>query len=320
MMKKYRLLPVLLLLFSLLLAACSSGGNTASGGIQQQTRDVVTTAPAQPSGAPVPAPGENGYGNVPGDREESLPSTVRSESKLILRASLTVESTEFDKAVAALDRLVGETGGYYESNVLQQGTYYAASAARQGEFTIRVPREQFEAFLSAAGNVGHVVSSSKTSEDVGEAYADAEIRLKTQRTKHERLLSLLEKADNMENIIALESALSEVEYEIERLSGTLRKYDSLVGYSTVTLRLNEVVTITEQPKETASLSGRIANAFSGGLRALGRSAGNLAVWMAYNFVGLLFFLAVCAAAAVIGIKNYRRKHPKAKPVCPENKE
>lgn len=316
MMKKYRLLPAFLLLFSLLLAACSSGGTAAPGSSQQ---DMVS-APAQPSGAPAPAPSENGYGEVPGQREDSLPSTIRSESKKILRASFTVESTEFDKAVAALNRLVGDTGGYYESNVLQQGTYYAAGTARQGEFTIRVPQEQFKAFLSAAGNVGHVVNSSETSEDVGEAYADTEIRLKTQRTKHERLLSLLEKADNMENIIALESALSEVEYEIERLSGTLRKYDSLVGYSTITLRLYEVVTITEQPKETASLSGRIANAFTGGLRALGRSAGNLAVWMAYNFVGLLFFLAICAAAALFGMKRYRRKYPKAKPVTPETKE
>ena len=44
----------------------------------------------------------------------------------------------------------------------------------------------------------------------------------------------------MEDIITIESAISETEYEIERLSGTMRHYDALVDYATVTLELSEV--------------------------------------------------------------------------------
>ena len=44
----------------------------------------------------------------------------------------------------------------------------------------------------------------------------------------------------MEDIITIESAISETEYEIERLSGTKRHYDALVDYATVTLELREV--------------------------------------------------------------------------------
>lgn len=315
-MKKHRLLPALMLILALGLSACS-GASRGSGA--PQGMDSSATAPGAPSATPIPMPSEPGGGL--GGGESSYTDGVSSqfkESKLILRADLTMQSTEFDKALSSLDQLVREKGGYYESNVIQRGAYYDVSAARYGEFVIRVPREQYDAFLSAAGTVGHIVNSSESSEDVGEVYYDTEIRLKTQQTKHERLLSLLEKATDMENIIALENALSEVEYQIERLSGTLRKYDSLVGYSTVSLSLNEVLVITEQPREAAGIGGRIANAFTGGLKDMGRSLGNLAVWGAYNFFGILFFIAFCAAAVLV-VKKYRIRREKGQRPGPEGR-
>lgn len=309
-MKKRCLLPITAFLLSLSLAACSSGVSSMS---------APQSAPS-PSVMPSIAPAEDYLYKKPAGTSTAdggSPSAVLRDSKLILRANLTVESQEFDAAVAALDKLVKDKGGYYESSNLQQGTYYdsyssTAHAARYGDYTIRLPQDQFEAFLNAAGDVGHVVSSSSSSEDVGEEYYDIDIRLKTQQTKYERLLALLEKADNMENIIALENALSDVEYEIERLTGTLRKYDSLVGYSTITLRLNEVVKLTEQSKETASLGGRVSSAFSGGLKSVGQDLSDLAVWGAYHFIGILIFLAIAVAAAVFLGKGYRKRYPKDK--------
>ncbi len=309
-MKKHILLPISAILLSLSLVACSSG---MKGSAPQAVAPAPSSGVSEPAGRPdyefggiAESPSKGG--------DSSAPSQQVRDSKLILRASLTMESQEFDAAVAALDQLVKAKGGYYESNNLQQNTYYDADTstarpARFGDFTIRLPKDQFEPFLGAAGDVGHIINSSRFSEDVGDAYYDTELRLKTQQTKHERLLSLLEKADNMENIIALENALSNVEYEIERLTGSLRNYDSLVGYSTITVRLNEVLKLTEQPKATASLGGRIANAFSGGLKAFGEGLGNLAVWGAYHFVGVLVFLAVAAVAAVLARREYRKRRP-----------
>lgn len=309
-MKKHSLLPALMLILALSLSACSSRGSVSSAPGSAPYPSVNQDNGAAPSAMPPSMPSEPEGGLSGGESsytDEKLPSL--KESKLILRADLTMQSTEFDKALSSLDQLVREKGGYYESNIVQRGAYYDVNAARYGEFVIRVPQEQYHAFLSAAGTVGHIVNSSESSEDVGEVYYDTEIRLKTQQTKHERLLSLLEKATDMENIIALENALSEVEYQIERLSGTLRKYDSLVGYSTISLSLNEVLVITEQPREAVGIGGRIANAFSGGLKDMGRGLGNLAVWGAYNFFGILFFIALCAAAVLV-VKRYRIRQEK----------
>ena len=86
-------------------------------------------------------------------------------------------------------------------------------------------------------------------DDVSEAYYDQESRLTTQRTKLERLQELLRQAQDMEDIITIESAISETELEIEFLTGSLRKYDSQINYSTITLSLREVYRREEREEQ-----------------------------------------------------------------------
>ncbi len=82
---------------------------------------------------------------------------------------------------------------------------------------------------------------SSSAENITEEYYDTDSRLKTAQIKLERLQELLSKADNMADIITIESAISDTEYEIESLSGTLRHYDALVDYATVSLTLSETL-------------------------------------------------------------------------------
>ena len=148
--------------------------------------------------------------------------------------------------------MVQECGGYFQNASVEGGSLRNQSASRWGNYTIRLPQEQFDIFLGRTGELGYVTSQSESSENVSQQYYDTQARLKAQRTKQERLLSLLEKADSMETIVALEDALSEVEYEIESLSTSLNEYDSLISYSTIELTLDEVKTITTTPGERDS--------------------------------------------------------------------
>lgn len=50
----------------------------------------------------------------------------------------------------------------------------------------------------------------------------------------------------MEDIIALESALSDVEYQIEQYSSELNRYDALVAFATFTISLSEVGKVTQE--------------------------------------------------------------------------
>lgn len=309
-MKKRCLLPAILSLLLLLLPACSGGAN---GGPSADTGAYSSGG----EGAPAPAPEPEGVAPPAGLPSSSTGSGVYAdaESKLIRRAELNLQTTDFAAAVEALNTLVSEQEGYYESAEAQGGEYFDSSATRYGTYVVRVPSARYEAFMNAVGSVGYVVSRGESSTDVGQEYADTEARLATLKTKHERLLALLEQAATMEDIISLENALSECEYEIDQNSTALRRYDNLVGYATINVQLNEVLKIEEKPKEAVGFGARLSAAFSGGFQDFGRTLGNFAVWCAYHFVGVLLFLTVVTAVTVVLVKKYR-KPGKAKAVPP----
>ena len=294
-MKGKRILPLALLLAAVL-TACS-GGNSA-------------TMAAAPSAA-AEYKGEMDRPEEPAP-DMALSTTLRAagvyeDAKLIQRADYEVQTTDYPTAETALEALVERCGGYFEYQETSGGGYYESAARRWGSFTIRVPKEQYDAFTGSVGEVGHVVSQSGSAEDVGQNYSDIELRLQTQRTKQERLLALLEKAATMEDIISLENALSETEYQIEQYTSDLKRYDSLIDFATIELRLTEVARISDEPGEVAPLGTRVASAFGEGLHSFGDGLGNLAVWLAYHAVGVAAFLAVLAGAGLAVRRRLRKR-------------
>lgn len=231
-------------------------------------------------------------------------------AKLIREAELRIQTTKFEESVSTLERMVEQVGGYFQNASLHGGSYRDANSNRRGEYIIRIPSECYDAFLGQSGELGYVTYRDERTQDIGERYYDTQARLKTQRTKQERLLSLLEKAETMEDIIALETALSDVEYQIEQLSSTLNRYDSLVGFATIQLDLHEVYEVSEEPGIPNSLGERMSRGFASSLDGLVDGAQDLLVWMSYNVFGLLMFALVIGAGAVILMRKvsvFKRK-------------
>lgn len=298
-MKGKTILPLALLLAAVL-TACS-GGNSA-------------TMAAAPSAA-AEYKGEMDRPEEPA-ADMALSTTLRAagaaagvyaDAKIIQRADYEVQTTDYPAAETALKALVERCGGYFEYQETSGGGYYESAARRWGSFTIRVPKEQYDAFTGSVGEVGHVVSQSGSAEDVGQNYSDIELRLQTQRTKQERLLALLEKAATVEDIISLENALSETEYQIEQYTSDLKRYDSLIDFATIALRLTEVARISDEPGEVAPLGARVASAFGEGLHSFGDGLGNLAVWLAYHAVGVAALLAVLMGAGLAVRRRLRKR-------------
>ena len=233
-----------------------------------------------------------------------------TNAKLIRTAYLTMETLEFDAAVTALDVLVVQCQGYYShSEVQNSGDEWSV---RYGSYTVRVPKAAYDTFMSQVGNVGQVVHRSESTEDVGEAYYDTELRLKSLNTRHDRLLALMEKADDMDSIVALQNYLADVEYEIDRYSGELRRYDALVDYATINITLDERARLTNEPGEKASFTDQFGAAFAEGLNNFAQGVKNLLIWAAVNFIGLLVTLAI-AVFAFVNLRKYWKKRGKPLP-------
>lgn len=281
---KKRLLPLFLaLLLSLSACGSSSGGTTNSAAAGDASAD-------------------NGWAEAAMDAADTAGgadfSAVRRNAKLILNADLSLETQDFEKSAADIEKMTAEAGGYIESS----GTY-GDTGSRSANYTLRVPQEKFEQFYAQLGENMHVVSRSRSSEDVTEQYTDIETRLATLQTKHERLLSLLEKADKMEDIIALENALADCEYEIDSLTGSKRRYDDLVGFSTFYINLREVQTLTATADGTG-FGAQLTQAAKTGARGLADVVRGTILGVVMFWPAVILLIAGTAAGVIL---HRRRK-------------
>ena len=307
MKKKQYLLILAVLLAAMLLTGC---GAKSSASASAPAMEIEASTPAADAFFDMES-----RDSSEGARQNN-PVYQDPDAKLIREADVRIQSTEFEQAVSELEELVVQMGGYFQSASLDGGSYRNVNANRSGEYVIRIPAENYELFLGQTGDLGYVTYRSETTQNIGEQYYDTEARLKTQKTKQERLLSLLAKAETMEDIITLESALSDVEYEIEQLSSTLNRYDSLVGFSTIRRYLDEVHKVTEGTGVADSLGQRMAKGFSSSLAGLVEGFENTLVWASYHVFGLLVFGGLAVCGIVIGMRKFGKLKKKTKSLEP----
>lgn len=222
--------------------------------------------------------------------------------KVVKSAELVLQTVRYDEAAAKFESLVGSFGGYIESSSVQ-GTGAGDDDGRSAVYTVRVAANRLDEFLNGAGALGTVVSKGLRGEDVTQSYFDSETRLKTLRTEQDRILTLMQKADKIEDVITIEQRLTEVENEIEQLTGELKRLDSLISLSTVTVTINEVSVITSPQAD--GLGGQLASMLRTSVSALGR----LFRYLLLALTAALPFLAVAAvvAAAVLLVRRRIRK-------------
>ena len=225
--------------------------------------------------------------------------TVVSGQKLIRTASLEMETLDFETTNQTLTDLVEKMGGYMESSNIRN----RSSGYRHANYVIRIPAERYEDFFNQAGSLCHETWRSTSQEDISEMYYDTQGRLKTQQIKLERLQSLLAKAENMEDIITIESAISETEQLIDSYSGTLRHYDGKVDYATIDLSLNEVYKYSNTEEAPATFGDRLGNSFTSGWSNFVDAVEDLVVGLAYGWM----WIVILAVAVVLGVKTARKK-------------
>ena len=298
-----KLLSILLALTLLLsLSAC---GSASMNSADKPAESPMATSPAfdfkEEMGFDSMTGGSVEMPTMPAPSPEEPSSSLPENVKMIYRGYLYLESTEFDAAIAGLEQLVTQMGGYFESSELNNYSPY-----RHAFYVVRVPSAKYQSFCSSVGDLAQLNSQRHTTENVSEAYYDTESRLVTQRTKLERLQELLAKADKMEDIITLESAIAETELQIEYLTGSLRKYDALVDYATVEVSLEEVYQLSEQEQPVVGFGAKLAEAFKTGTSRFVNDLESFALRFARNWVSRLIWLVIWIVVIVLVIRWLRK--------------
>lgn len=168
--------------------------------------------------------------------------------KLIRNVDLEVETQDFDALLANITGEVERLGGYLEECSTSR---YSVYDTWTGSITARIPSERLDDFLSKVAESSNVVFRNESVQDVTLQYVDLDAHKKALMTERDRLMELMEKAETVEDLIAIESRLSEVRYQIESMEERLRTIDHQVSYSTVYIEVREVELLTVAADKTA---------------------------------------------------------------------
>lgn len=222
----------------------------------------------------------------------------KSSRKLIRTKSITVETKNLDKSLEKINTAIDTFGAYVEHSTLDSPSYVSEYDDRRTyTMTIRVPEDKLDAFMNQLDSTGTVTSATESTEDVTLQYTDIEAHKKALKTEYDRVMELLEKAETMDQILALESKLSDLRYQLDSYESQLRVMDNQITYSTVSLTLREV----EYEKDADKSYGtRIANAFKDGIHDVKSGLADFSVWFVLVLPSLVVLGIVIAILVAIG--------------------
>ncbi|WP_161525947.1 DUF4349 domain-containing protein [Trichococcus alkaliphilus] len=275
-MKKLKLLILSLLSFSLVGCSFLTPEETSVSQQDAAGVDNVTTEIAKSDGAV-------GSGLLIGE-------------KVVTTVHLSYETLKYDDSIAYLKEIVGKYGAYVEYSYESSGgdMFYTTSSLtqnyRQGSYTIRIPKDSVTAFLDdLEGGLGTKVSEQQGNEDVTQYYEDTATRISVLQSKEERLLTLLEQAETVEEILTIEDSLSAAIAEREVLQSELDNIDDLIDYTALYLTVSERSRISNNQGGSAPFWGRVKDAFTDSLYSFYYWLQDAAIWFIY---ALPFFVAV----------------------------
>ncbi len=267
-MRRSLAVPTALILSALALTGCSAAGDYS---------DTVE------GGAPV---SDSYVEESSGLTAEGDTSSV--DRQVITTGWVTITVTDPRDAAAEAVRITESVGGRVDGR-----SEYAPRGGDGGSatLTLRLPADELTETLEKLEELGDVQEVSLNATDVTMETQDLDARISAMRASIERLTALLTNATTTEDLIQLETAISDRQAQLESMESQRRYLADQVSMSTVTLNL-----VTEQvvddPAPDNFLDGVIAgwNAFVAFFAGLLVVVGVLVPWLV--LAGLITALIV----------------------------
>ncbi len=314
-MRRWFSLGCAIVLAGILTTGC--GSNKSSS---QSMYDAVSNemAIAETTMAAVESKGEMEYEEGLGDGTAVNEEVDFTGRKLIKTVSMDVETEEFDELVAKLLSRVSGLGGYVENSSTNNPSSYV-NRGRSANYMIRVPSERLDELVGNVTELANVTWKEENVQDITLHYVDVESHKIALQTEQDRLLVLMEQAESVEDLIAIEERLSEIRYQIQNYESTLRTYDNQVNYSTLHLAIAEVKKLT--PQEEPGVWERIREGFSENLERVMVGTRDfligvivdipyLVIWGVVLFLGFLIGKKVVKKKGFWSFKKFRSKGKK----------
>ena len=220
---------------------------------EQQMAPAATAAPrpaaarpaptAAPAATPAPAAmqaeeeaesmmieGEDGEGASSGSGADILASLPAQQRIIIRTVDMQLTVPDVAAAVDNVAALAGRSGGWVVSS--------DRSARHGGRISIRVPADSLDSAIQQLRELAlQVESEISASQDVTDEYVDIQSRLKGLRATEERLLEIMQQADDVEDALNVQLELSNLQTRIEQIEGRIKYLEQTSAYSLINVGL-----------------------------------------------------------------------------------
>ncbi len=258
-------------------APAAKGGSYGYGGAETPLSASSDNVARSSSSMPAPATAQNVYTNV-------------NDRKVIMTASVQVETGDHDKAVNDIRSIATGAGGYVESS----STWLVDKERKQTSITVKVPAGQYESCLARIKALGKVKSESSSGQDVTRQYVDLSARLKNLQAEEKQLSGLMGMSKNVSEVLSVEKELYRVRGEIESTQAQLNYLGSQVDFSTI------AVTVS-QPQPVVGFDWGLDTAFREATHAFVSMIGALIVVTGY-LIPLVLYLVIGLAVAYVVLR------------------
>jgi Ca-activated chloride channel homolog len=284
-----------------LLAGCagSTGSDAtvvADGGVTMQD-GITSDGGMMPEGVAPEVSGE-----VAADGKAVAPSTVTVDRQVIRTGYVSMRVADVAKSAFDVHALVAKRNGVVSAEDTQ-----SSGDSTYATITAQIPAADLDAFVADVSALGTVDSININAQDVTTQVVDLDARIKALQTSVDRMTQLLAQATRIEDLLAIETQLSQRQAELDSLKAQRTWLGDQVAMSTVTVNLSPETQITEVD----------APGFLSGLQS-GWAAFVSLIMVAVTAVGFLLpfllVLAVIAIPVTLVIVHQARRHRRDKAV------
>lgn len=166
--------------------------------------------------------------------QQHLPRDHDKAPMLVKTGKVRLEVEDIEQAKSLTDSIVKASGGYYQSDILHQGTDHSSY-----ELIIKLPARNFDLLPSSIRQVGKITFKSINVVDVSKEYHDLSLRLKHHEAYLDRYIDILDKADSIKDILTIQERIRVLEEEVEAKKGHMRYLEHQSTYSTLHLTIDQ---------------------------------------------------------------------------------
>ncbi len=253
--------------------------------------------------------------------EGEASSAEKSKRKLITTVNLETESDDVEGFSESIERKIQAMGGYVESSNIYAGSgnydNYYNSTSKSAEITARIPAERLDEFLNDVDGSSNIVRKSVNTRDVTLEYTDTEAHERALSAEQKSLEKMMEHAESIEDILSIQTQLTDVRYRLDSIRSQLRTYDNDITYSTVHISVTETREFTVTKEETAW--ERIQKGFVDNLLDVMDAVAEFIIYF-ISHIPALIVLGIVIAVIVLIVKKARKSSAKKKEAARAKRE